>query len=263
MGYVFTARGAKASVVRGIVKLAYRILLNHPNSRVIFQNPDDQREFIANRLAPRESTILIKGSGVDTTLFSPRPELPGTPVVLFAGRLIWDKGVGEFVEAARLLKGSGTQARFVIVGDADEGNPETVSREQLQAWNAEGIVEWWGHRQDMPDVFAQSHIVCFPSYYREGIPKVLIEAAACGRPIVTADSPGCREAVRNGNSGLLVTPRHSAAVAEAVEALLKDASMRARMGRAGRELALAEFSIERIVAETLAVYHELRARASG
>jgi len=254
MGHIFTAGGVKAAILREAVKTAYRVLLNHPNSRVIFQNPDDQREFSASRLIAHEQGILIRGSGVDTELFSPRPEPDGPPLVLFAGRLIWDKGVREFIDAAERLRRKGISARFVIAGESDEGNPEAVPPVELQRWHDSGVVEWWGRRDDMPEVFAQSHIVCFPSYYREGIPKVLIEAASCGRPIITTDSPGCREAVQDRISGLLVPPKDSNAVVAAVESLLADASLRRRMGSAGRKLALRDFALENIIAQTLEVY---------
>jgi len=257
MGHIFTASGARAAVLREAVKTAYRVLLNHSNSRVIFQNPDDQREFNASRLIPPERGVLIRGSGVDVNVFSPRPEAHGVPVVLFAGRLIWEKGVREFVDAAALLKNRGVRVRFVIAGESDEGNPGTVPTAELKRWHDEKLVEWWGRRDDMPDVFAQSHIVCFPSFYREGIPKVLIEAAACGRPIVTTDSPGCREAVRDGVSGMLVRPRSASEVARALEVLLDDAELRQRMGAAGRELALRDFALNKIIAQTLEVYDEV------
>jgi glycosyltransferase involved in cell wall biosynthesis len=170
--------------------------------------------------------------------------------------MLWDKGVGEFVDAARRLRAAGVQARFALVGGVDPGNPAHVPQAQLFAWREEGAVEWWGHRPDMASVFARSHVVCLPSY-REGLPKVLIEAAASGRPIVATDTPGCREIVRHGENGLLVPVRDAVTLAEALKTVIEDPALRRRLGRRGREIAVAEFSVEKVVAETLTLYREL------
>lgn len=256
LGYVFIAQGLKASVMRLFVKGAYRFALGHTNGRVIFQNPDDRSSFLKSRLIDARQTVLIKGSGVDMTQFSPTSEPPGPPLVVFAARMLWDKGVGEFVEAAKYLCELGINARFALVGDTDSGNPAAVPNSQLEIWKKSGVVEWWGQHTNMPMVFAQSHVVCLPSY-REGLPKVLIEAAASGLPIVTTDVPGCREIVRHDENGLLIPVRDVAALAEALRRLIEDAVLRRRMGARGREIAIAEFSVERVVSETLDVYRQL------
>ncbi len=256
LGYVFIAQGAAASVRRRLVEVAYRLAFGHRNKRVIFQNPDDRAQFVARKLLDERDTVLIRGSGVDLSQFKGTPEPDAhPPVVLFASRLLLDKGVAEFAEASRLLRGRGVKARFVLVGDLDPGNPTSLPRKQLHGWLAEGLVEWWGHRSgaEMPAVFAQSHIVCLPSY-REGLPKVLIEAAAAGRPIVTSDVPGCREVVAHGDNGLLAPARDARALADAIERLVKDPALRRRMGQRGRQRAESEFSIERVIAQTLALY---------
>lgn len=257
LGYVFIAQGLKASVMRLFVKGAYRFALGHTNGRVIFQNPDDRSSFLKSRLIVARQTVLIKGSGVDMAQFTPTPEPPGSPLVVFAARMLWDKGVGEFVEAAKYLRELGINVRFALVGDTDSGNPAAVPKTQLERWQQSGVVEWWGQHTNMPMVFAQSSIVALPSAYGEGVPKVLIEAAACGRPIVTTDTPGCREIVRHDENGLLVPVRDVAALAEALRRLVEDAVLRWRMGARGREIAIAEFSVERVVSETLDVYRRL------
>ena len=188
----------------------------------------------------------------------PTPERDGVPVVLLASRMLRDKGVDEFVDAARSLRDAGVRARFVLVGETDRGNPTAISAEQLRQWADSGVVEWWGHQDNMKDVLAQAHIVCLPSL-REGVPKVLIEAAACGRAIVTTDAPGCREIVRNGENGLLVPVRDSRALAQALRLLIENAPLRATMGSKGRDLVVREFSVERVVRETLGVYRDLLA----
>jgi glycosyltransferase involved in cell wall biosynthesis len=219
---------------------------------VIVQNPDDA-EALARMGVDRARIRLIPGAGVDTERFSPRPEPEGVPVVMLASRLLWDKGVGEFVEAARRLKGRG---RFVLVGAPDPHNPASVTEADLRAWREEGVIEWWGAQEDMPATLNAAHIICLPSY-REGMPKVLLEAMACGRPVVTTDAPGCRDCVADGDNGLLVPVRDAQALAVAIERLLDDAALRRRMGQRGRERAVAEFSQERVIAETLAVYRQV------
>ena len=261
LGYVFIAESRRALVMRKLVVLSCKVAFRHSNQRIVFQNPDDQGVFIQNKILPAAQTVLIKGSGVDVHTYVPTPEPEGVPVVVLASRMLRDKGVVEFVEAARELRESGVSARFVLVGDTDPGNPTAVSAEQLQAWADEGVIEWWGHQSDMRKVLSQSNIVCLPSL-REGVPKVLIEAAACGRAIVTTDAPGCREIVREGENGLLVPVRNSKALADALRLLIESAPLRALMAAKGREIAVEEFSVERVVNETLGVYRELLA-ASG
>lgn len=156
-----------------------------------------------------------------------------------------------------MLKTDRVNARFVLVGDTDNGNFAAVPSAQLDAWSKSGIVEWWGKRDDMPQVFAASHIVCLPSAYGEGVPKVLIEAASCGRPIVTTDSPGCREIVRNDENGLLVPIRDHIGLAYALRRLIEDASLRKQMGIRGRAIVLEGFTVEKVVRETLSLYQSL------
>lgn len=253
-GYLFTSSDVKARLLRPLVKPAYRLALGYAPTRLIFQNPDDRDLFVRLGLVDAARAVLIRGSGVDTDVFTPAPETDGEPVVLFAGRLLWKKGIGAFVETARRL---GDAARFVVVGYAEPSSPDAVPLDRLTAWQDEGLIEYWGRRDDMPDVFAAAHVVCLPSTYGEGVPKVLIEAAACGRAIVTTDTPGCREIVHHGENGLLVPPDNLDALAEAVRQLAADADRRRRMGARGREIALAGYALRQVVAETFAVYEEL------
>jgi glycosyltransferase involved in cell wall biosynthesis len=176
-------------------------------------------------------------------------------------RLLWPKGVGEFVEAARLLRQRGVPLRMALVGEPVAHSPATVTQAEIEAWVERGVIEWWGYQVDMPRVYERAHIVCLPSYYGEGVPRVLIEAAACGRPIVTTDVPGCREVVAHGDHGLLVPPRAPAALADALRTLAKDPELRLAMGQRGRERAVAEFSLAHVVKATLGVYRRLAATA--
>ena len=256
MGFIFASETLKARLLQPFVVRAFRLLLNGGRNLLILQNPDDQRMLVEGGVVAQGRVRLIRGSGVNIEQFAPTPEPVGTPVVMLPSRMIRDKGVGEFVEAARLLRALGVQARFVLVGESDPENPVTISAGQLAEWHNSGVVEWWGRREDMPEVFAQSHVVCLPSY-REGLPKVLLEAAACGRPIVTTDVPGCREIVINEYNGLLAPPQNAAALAASIKRLIENPEQRVRMGERGRELVEAEFSDDKVAQQTLAVYREL------
>ena len=262
LGQVFTDQKSMPRPVRALARALYRLALGHKNSCTIFQNPDDRAFMIDADLVSIDRTALIRGSGVDMACFVPRPEPPRPAIVILPARLLWDKGIGEFVEAARILREADLDARLALVGKPPPHNRASVPRETIEGWVREGLVEWWGHQTDMPGIYARSHIVCLPSYYGEGVPRALIEAAACGRPIVTADTPGCREVVRHGVNGLLVPPRAAAPLAEALRELLLDPARCEAMGRRGREIAVAEFSVEHVVDATLKVYAGLEAQPS-
>jgi glycosyltransferase involved in cell wall biosynthesis len=258
LGYVFSSDDIRARVLRPAIEAGYRFLLNQRGSRLIAQNPDDLALLVSRGMIEAGRARLIRGSGVDLARFRPCPEPPGIPLVVLPARMLRDKGVEEFVAAARLLKSRGVQARFALVGDADAENPAALSEAKLQAWDKEKVVEYWGWQEDMAEVFAACHIVCLPSY-REGLPKALIEAAACARPVVTCDVPGCREVVQHQENGLLVPPRNSAALAEALARLVSDPRLRERMGERGRVLAVERFSLQSMVDSTLQLYRELLA----
>jgi len=256
LGFLFISRKVMARVLRPVIKLLFGLLLNNDRTTVILQNPDDVEVLCGSGTVDRKRIRLILGSGVDPDIYQKQSEPDGVPVVLLASRLLWDKGIGEFVAAATQLKEDGVEARFVLVGDGDEENPVSISASQLEEWDAEGNVEIWGRRNDMPTVFAGVHIVCLPSY-REGVPKVLIEAASCGRPIVTTDAPGCREIVVDGENGILVPVKSVDTLAAALRKLLESRDLRNRMGDAGRQLVKDRFSLEIVIGETLAVYRSM------
>jgi glycosyltransferase involved in cell wall biosynthesis len=247
---------------RCVVELALRFAFGHRNAAVAFENPDDRDLFVANGVvAPGNSSVFI-GSGLDLDAFAfaPEPATP-TPLVALPSRLIAEKGVREFVAAARLLKAEGTAARFALVGEGDEGNPRSIGEAELAEWARAGAVECWGWRDDIAKVLREAAIVCLPSYYREGAPRVLMEAAATGRPSVTTDWPGCRHVVIAEETGLLVPVRDVAALAAALRRLIADPALRANMGEAARRHAERNFSNERAAAHMLEIYASLRARA--
>jgi glycosyltransferase involved in cell wall biosynthesis len=263
LGFVFIGRGWRAGGLRWLVKGLYRIALK--NTQVVFQNEDDRGLFLEFGLVSESQVCLIPGSGVDITRFGlapttaetealAEPEQPAPPVlVVLPARMLWDKGVREFVEAARILKAQGISARFALVGDTDPNYPACVPEQQLNEWQSAGIVEWWGWQEDMPAVYRQAGIVCLPSY-REGLPRTLVEAAACGRALVAADVPGCRSIVRHGENGYLAPVRDGKALAEALCPLILDAGLRQKMGRAGREIVVREYSLEKVLGDTLLLY---------
>jgi glycosyltransferase involved in cell wall biosynthesis len=224
------------------------------NSYATFQNHEDARELSDATTREAARAEVIHGSGVDTARFLPSREPAGMPVIMLASRMLWPKGIGDFVAAARLLTSQGITARFVLVGMIDPENPSHIPESQLREWQAEHVIEWWGYREDMPDVLASAHVIVLPTYYGEGLPKVLLEAAACGRPIIATSIRGCAEIVRDGDNGLLIPPRDPAALAEAITKLIEQPELRARMGARGREIVLERFSSQRIVGEYLGVF---------
>ena len=255
MGHTFAnIRGGR--LTRPIVRTLYRAALAHSRSRTVFHNQDDLAYFTSYGLIKSNRTVVVPGSGVDCSVFQPVPEPEGSPTVMLASRMLWDKGVGEYVDSARSLHDKGCQARFVLVGDTDPGNPAAISTDQLETWVSEGVVEWWGFRGDMPKCLAEASIVVLPSY-REGFPKVLLEAGACARPLVATDVPGCRGIVRHGENGFLVPPHDSAGLADAIHTLVQSPEMRQQFGRSARELVEREFTQEIVVQKMLDVYREL------
>jgi glycosyltransferase involved in cell wall biosynthesis len=234
-----------------------RYVFAHPRLRAIFQNEDDRTLFLEGELLKPWQTKLVRGTGVNMQQFHPTPEPEeGDPIVLLASRLRWDKGVREFVFAARALRQWGVPVRFVLAGELDPGQPLAIESAQVREWQAEGLVEWWGQQTDMASTLSQAHIVCLPAW-RTGLPKVLVEAAACARPIVATDVPGCREIVINGKNGYLVPPGDSRALSETLRHLLDHPGLRKDMARSTRQIAIREFSIGHIVDETLQVYDEI------
>lgn len=252
MGFLFTD-GGRLPWIRSAVQRVLPWLLSR--GLTIVQNEDDARQLAAFGLCS-DRLRLIPGAGVDTKRFTPVVTSEDVPVVMMASRLLRDKGITEFVEAARTLRGR--DARFVLVGAIDADNPASISDAELKRWMAEGVVEWWGQSEDMAATLARANIVCLPSY-REGLPKVLLEAMACGKVCVATDVPGCREAVHHEDNGLLVPVKDAAALESAISRLLDHPDERRRMGARGRARAVEEFSQERVIETTLAVYREVLA----
>lgn len=262
LGTVFVARENKCSWLPLAFRWLYRFALAHRKIKVIFQNMDDLSLLVNSGAVALENSVLIEGSGVDLADYPVCPEPEGVPVVTFAARLLKDKGVCEFVLAAQILQARGCQARFWLIGSPDPGNLTSATGEDVSQWSQKGLVEPLGQRSDIASLFAQSNIVVLPSY-REGLPKVLIEAAACARAIVTTDVPGCRSAITPGVTGVLVPARDAYALADAIQALIENPATRRQMGAAGRLLAENKYAIEKVVNAHMVVYRELQESKSG
>jgi len=259
VGSFFLGTSARDKLIQSGLLPALRLALAGSRPcRVIVQNPDD-RDLVTGPLSVAHTkTRLIRGSGVDISAFTPAsPPPPAPPVrIVLAARMLADKGVREFVEAARQLKAKGLEAEFILAGGLDSANRSAITEEEINSWTQEGVVTWAGHVTDMAALYRSTHIACLPSY-REGLPKSLLEAAACALPIVTTDVPGCRDAIVAEETGLLVPARSTAPLADALARLITDAELRARMGRAGRAYVEAGLSVDAVVSQTMNVYGEL------
>lgn len=255
LGFAFTSRTARARVTGFAMRLLMRSLLNRPRNAVLVQNPDDRAAVTALGIS-LDRIFLIPGSGVDTEQLTPMPEPAGVMRVGYVGRLLADKGVRSLVEAHKILAARGRAIRFVLAGEPDPANPASIPQNEIDSWKQVDGLDVLGHIDDIRAVWAMSHIAVLPSR-REGLPKSLLEAAACGRPIVATDVPGCREIARPGVNALLVPADDAAALADAIDRLAGDADLRRRFGAAGRAMVEAEFSERRIGAEIVALYGKL------
>ena len=257
LGIVFSSNRLKFKVLRRFLYPFYRLAFLHKNQKIIFQNDNDLKILSRLGLASSKKSTVINGSGVDLNVFEYLPEPNGVPVISLAARLLIDKGVEVFVEASKLIKERKINAHFWLIGKPDLGNINSVSEKKLKEWESKGLIEWLGYREDIPHLFSKSNIVTLPSYYGEGLPKVLLEAAACGRPIITTDHPGCRDAIDSGKTGLLIPPKDPISLADAICILLDESSQRIKMGANGRKRAEEKFDVNKVVAEHILIYKNL------
>lgn len=259
LGYTFTGKSTRAQMLRFIVSAVLRFLLNRKNSTALVQNPDDQRTLENVGIDPAR-IALIPGSGVDTDVLTPLPEPDGPITVGFAGRLLTDKGIRALVAAHEILQTRGLDTRLLIAGEPDPANPASVSLQEAQRWNARPGITWLGHVEDITSLWRSSHIAALPSH-REGLPKSLIEAAACGRPLIAANAPGSREIVIQNRTGLLVPLEDPEALADAISTLAASQDLRARYGTGARQLVVEKMSAKAIGAAVVALYKEQLQRA--
>lgn len=255
LGHAFSGSTWKHKLIQYLVVMLFFLSCRSRKNQVVFQNPDDLAEIMKYRVLRKENTSIILGSGVDITRFTPAPPPKnGHPSVVLPARMLKTKGVEVFVNASKILKKRGLEPRFLLAGGLDLENKAGIPEADLREWQQEGVVEWLGHRTDLPDIFKNADIVTLPSHYREGIPLALLEAAACGKPIVTTDMPGCRLTVQNKKNGFLVPPQNPEKLADALEHLLKDQELRQKMGAQSRKLVEEKFSMDTINRQYLDLY---------
>ncbi len=256
LGTVFIDTSFGGYIRRLLVLKLYRAALRHPWLAVIFQNTNDRDIFIKNNILKKDFCHIIQGSGVKLSDYPYLKEPSSEPIVVMASRLLIDKGVLEFVESAKILKQQGIKTIFRLIGESDPDNKSSVSEKFLKQCRAEGFVELMGYREDIAAQYSKANIVCLPSY-REGLPKSLVEAAACGRAVVTTNVPGCRDAIIPDITGLLSPVKDAKSLANIIKKLIDDPILRLKMGKSGRELAEAEFAIEHIVQKHISIYKQL------
>jgi glycosyltransferase involved in cell wall biosynthesis len=266
LGFLFSDQ-RMARMLRVVLLPALRYCLRSRNAWTVVLNPDDELACVRLELCDAgRLTTMRSDMGVDVSAFSPdgwsgRADGSRAATVLMACRLLWDKGVAEFVEAARLLRRAGLAADFWLAGAPDPGNPRCVPQKVVEEWAREGVIRWLGHRDDMPELLRQADIAVLPSYH-EGLPRFLLEAAATGLPLVATDIPGCRPIVKDGENGFLVPVRDAAALAASVARLVRDPLLRERMGEASRELAEREFADSVVLEQWVNLYQRVLARDS-
>ena len=263
LGLGFTARTLPARLLRPLLGIALRAATGGTQGRVVVQNRDDAAA-LASLGIDRRRIVLIRGSGVDTDRFVPLPEPKAAPIaVALVARMLSGKGVFDAVAAVRRVRAEGLRIELLLAGATDPDNRDSLSDKEMSALATEPGVEWLGRVEDVRSVWARAAIAVLPSTYGEGLPRALLEAAACGRPIVTTDTPGCREVVRDGENGLLVSPHDVAALGEAIAALARDPARRQAMGQAGRALVEREFAEPVIARQILALYDLVLREARG
>ncbi len=257
LGYLFTHTDLKTRFLRGFVQKILKFFLNRKNSILILQNSDDEKILLDRKIIKKNHLALIKGVGVNTDLFSfqeePEIDQEKGPIVVFASRMLKDKGILELIEAIKILKSRAMKAQFHFWGDIDPLNPSSVTAQELNQWQELSLIIWHGPTQQISSVYQKSHLVVLPSY-REGLPKTLLEAASCGRAIVTTNVPGCREVVQHGINGLLVPSKEISALADALQELLNDPALRKKMGEESRRIIENHFTEQQIIQQTLRLY---------
>lgn len=256
LGSLFIYQDIKSKIIRFLLYPIYTLAFNHFNQTVILQNQEDANLLTEWGVLNRNKVQILKGSGVELENFRNFNDAPGIPTVCFASRLLIDKGVNEFIAAAKLLKERKIAARFFLAGDLDTQNPSGLNTDDIKKIREEGFVEILGFQKDISSLYSRSHIICLPSY-REGFPKALMEAAAASRAVVTTDVPGCRDVIIPNKTGLIVPVKNSEALANAIQDLINNPKKRKKMGEEGRELAKKEFDIKNIVQAHIEIYKNL------
>ncbi len=256
LGSLFIYKDIKSKIIRFLLYPIYALAFNHFNQTVIIQNQEDLNVLTEWGVLNRNKVRILKGSGIELDNFKNFKDAPGIPIVCFASRLLIDKGVNEFIAAAKIIKERKIEARFFLAGDLDTQNPSGLNANDIKKIRDEGYVEILGFQKDISSLYSKSHIICLPSY-REGFPKALMEAAGASRAVVTTDVPGCRDVIIPNKTGLMVPVKNSEALANAIQDLINNPKKRKKMGEEGRELAKKDFDIKNIVQAHLEIYKNL------
>jgi len=256
VGFVFTNKSLKAAVLKPLLILLLKFALVGKKTRLILQNNDNINTIKKINIINKNYIRLVKGAGVEIKKFLPSKIPLTTTIVILPGRMLWDKGVGEFVRVAKRIKERNIKARFVLVGDVDMDNPESIKQVQIDKWIESGIIEQWGRCDDMEKVYRKSSIVCLPSY-NEGLPKVLLEAGSSSRPIVVFDVPGCREVIKNKVNGFSVKFKNETELETALVKLINDKKLCEKMGKNGRKIVEKYFASEMINTQTFNIWNEV------
>ena len=258
LGSLYSTSTLKMRVIRAIATPFLNFAFGGSGKFVIFQNPDNMKSMLQTGTVAQNQAYLIRGSGVDLNEFPhiPYEENGDIPTITFASRLLREKGISDFIEAAKYLKNQGFKANFIVAGTLVPGNKRFISAMEIEQPDSDGIVEWRGKVTDMPKLMQESMIVVLPSYYGEGIPKVLLEAAATGRPIISCDVPGCREIVNHDVNGILMPPKNPILLARAIEELVTNEPKRQAYGRASRELVESDFNSDYVLEQTMEIYRK-------
>jgi glycosyltransferase involved in cell wall biosynthesis len=247
LGHLFATPQRGTSAERWLVRAGFRWVASRRHTALVFQLEADRDKVVPAAQPGRERLAIIPGWGVDVDRFDLKREEASPPQVVLVARMLWEKGVSDFVEAARQLRSMDPPARFVIVGRPDAGNPGSISVAKLDRWKDDGSVEWWGWRSDIPELLSRASLLVLPTRYGEGVPRVLVEAAAAGLPVVASDVPGCRAIVQDGISGWLVPVGDVARLVHTIGSALQDPLRRRSLGEAGRRVVRDRFSVELVV----------------
>ena len=257
LGHLFSSKSWATGLIKNLFVFILRLTLKNDRIRIIVQNPVDFQLLIDRKITDESRLKLIRGAGADLDYFFHIEEPGGTPVLVYAGRLLWSKGVGDFVRAVEILKDQNINFRAVLIGRPDPENPESIPLSKLREWEERDLIEWKGYQEDMAKELSSGVLIVLPTFYGEGVPKILIEAAAVGRPIIATNIPGCMEIVKHDWNGLLISPHSPEELASAIKKLLEDKDLRYQMGSNGRLMVEKEFSEELVIQQTFSLYEEL------
>ena len=262
LGFAFSSDTFRAKLLKPVLIFLLSHTLNKHHgkgkeNRVIFENSDDMNYFIRRKIVKKSDARLIRGAGVEIDYkYKKKKKINKNITISLVARMLKDKGIFEFVNAARILNKRNFQCRFLLVGDIDQKNPSSLKTSTLKRWHEKGIIEWLGWIDNIKEILCDTDILCLPSY-REGLPKSLLEGAAIGLPLVTTNTVGCRDIVVDGVNGYLVPVKDSVNLALAIEKLIRDKELRAKMGNESLKLAISKFSSKIINSQTISLYNEL------